>query len=65
MVKIGTAALMPTIPVNAGSKIKAPPNPAAPDIVAAIKDMVNNIRINLVVYTYIEFVFKAIYSARS
>lgn len=43
MVKIGTAALIPTIPVNAGSKIKAPPNPAAPDTVAAKKDIVNNI----------------------
>lgn len=41
MVKMGTAAFIPTIPVKNGSKTNAPPNPAAPEIVAARNEITN------------------------
>lgn len=42
IVKIGTAAFIPTIPVKMGSKTNAPPKPAAPEIVAARNENANN-----------------------
>lgn len=43
IVRMGTAALMPTILVRTGSNINAPPKPAAPEIVAAMKLIANKI----------------------
>lgn len=42
IVRMGTAAFIPTMCVKTGSKTNAPPNPAAPYRVAARNEIANN-----------------------
>jgi len=64
IVKIGTAAFIPTIPVKIGSKTNAPPKPAAPEMVAARNEIANNM-ISFLVKFSLSFCSVVCLSARS